>query len=267
MSKSSRTAGNRKPKILPVVLFALCAGVVVAAVVALVANKSEPRGQIAPAPLSSSNRSQSTSAPGSKNGLEDTPLPEDPVQLVNLGNQMLQRGDLTQAMRIYLEALKKNPEDEEVHFNLGFVYARQRMTNEAIHQYEESLRIFPEYAEAHNNLGNLLVGQKKYDEAIDHFSEALKASPEDSSAMNNLGRALMAQGKTNEAIQHFEQAVQANTNYVEAHFNLGNAYLASGKEELAEAQYREVLRISPQAGPAVQAARTRIKGTRPPSTP
>jgi len=139
------------------------------------------------------------------------------------------------------------------------IYARSGMTNEAVKHYEESLRIFPDYAEAHNNLGNLLVAQHKYDQAMEHFSTALKVSPENSSAMNNLGRALAAQGKTREAVPHFVDAIGANTNYLEAHFNLGNAYLSLGSNDLAETQYREVLRINPELGPAIEGARTRLK--------
>src|SRR6476620_8585806 len=44
------------------------------------------------------------------------PLPEDPSALVNIGNDLLKRGRAAEAIRVYQEALKKTPEDEEVHF-------------------------------------------------------------------------------------------------------------------------------------------------------
>src|SRR2546425_11357528 len=98
MSRNNRTT-DRKPQVLPVVLLALCAGVAIAAVVALLSGKSKTRTSVAPPPLSSATTVVDPITP------ELPPLPDDPVQLVNLGSEMLQRGYLTQATRVYLEAL------------------------------------------------------------------------------------------------------------------------------------------------------------------
>src|SRR5436309_15909179 len=116
MSRNNRTT-DRKPHVLPVVVFAICAGVAIAAVVALLSDKSKRQARVAPPPVAGTATAADLTAP------ELPPLPDDPVQLVNLGSEMLQRGYLTQATRVYLEALKKNPDDADVHFNLGFAYA------------------------------------------------------------------------------------------------------------------------------------------------
>jgi Tfp pilus assembly protein PilF len=258
MSQNKRKANpERRRKTVALSVLCVCAVVLVGAMALLWT--APPSKQSAGGRLTSTSNATPPASGSVTNTPDLPPLPDDPVQLVNLGNEMLQRGLLPEATKIYLEALKKNSEDEEVHFNLGFAYARQKMTNEAIHHYEESLRVFPDYAEAHNNLGNLLVGQRKYEEAIEHFTTALKLSPENSSAMNNLGRALAGKGKPAEAIPHLLEAISLNTNYLEAHFNLANVYVATGSNELAEAEFREVLRINPDFAPLVESARARGK--------
>src|SRR6266850_4754717 len=254
MSKNKRKAPAEHRRTMALGLFFLCAAIAIGAVGLLLSDKGNLAANSNPQPASTNLISTPTNRVS-----ELPPLPDDPAKLLNIGNTMLERGYPAEAIRIYLEALKKNPEDEEAHFSLGFAYLRQQMTNEAIKHYEESLRIFPDYAEAHNNLGNIFVGQRKYDQAIEHFSAALKLSPENSSAMNNLGRALAFQGKTKEAIPHFQAAIRVTTNYLEAHFSLANAYLSLTNSELADAEYREVLRIDPQFGPRVEAARMQIQ--------
>jgi len=260
MSKPNR--GNQRPALA-------LAAVIICAIVAI--------GGIAVLIRDHLNAWRSASAPGTStvsqtpvvaltNVLTNTtpsepdlpPLPEDPSALVNIGNDLVKRGRVTEAIHVYQEALKKTPDDEEVHFNLGFAYSRLGKTNEAIAAYEQALQRLPDYAEAHNNLGNILVAQGKYPEAIQHFEAALKSSPEDSSAMNNLGRVLAMQNKTREAIPHFQDAIRISTNYIEAHFNLANSWLSLGSNDLAESEFQEVLRINPQAGPAIETAKRRI---------
>src|SRR5687768_841838 len=112
-------------------------------------------------------------------------LPDDPVQLLNYGTELLHMGRYPEAVQLYSKALKINPEDEEAHFNLGVAYAKMGRTNDAMHHYEDALKIFPDYPEAHNNLGNILVAQGKTAEGVQHYYLALKAQPEYTSAMNN----------------------------------------------------------------------------------
>src|SRR5439155_90082 len=99
-------------------------------------------------------------------------MPEDPVELLNYGTALLDRGWINEAIALYSKALEKNPEDEEVHFNLAYAYTKKGKTNEAMEHYDQALKLFPDYVEAHDNLGNLLVGQEKYAEAMEHFSMA-----------------------------------------------------------------------------------------------
>jgi len=190
----------------------------------------------------------------------DDLLPDNPVQLLNYGTQLLNEGNVVGAVDLYSRALKLNPEDEEAHFNLAYAYTRLGRTNDAIKHYEDALKIFPDYTEAYNNLGNIYLAQKKYDQAIEKFSAALKISPESSSALNNLGRCLAEQGKTSEAIQYFSDAVRINPKYLEAHFNLGNAYANEGRHAEAIIEFNEVLRLRPNFPPAARAlARSKEK--------
>ena len=55
---------------------------------------------------------------------EEFVYPEDPVELVNIGNQLLAEGRAATAIPFYARALDKTPQDEEVHFNLAYAFSR-----------------------------------------------------------------------------------------------------------------------------------------------
>jgi tetratricopeptide (TPR) repeat protein len=128
---------------------------------------------------------------------------------------------------------------------------KQGKLDEAVSLFREALKINPEFKEAYNNLGIALLSQGKLDEAISQFREALKINPEYVNARYNLGTLLANQGKLDEAMSHFREALRLNPKFVEAYNNLGLLLASQGRIEEAIVQYREVLRIDP-ASPGVQ---------------
>jgi tetratricopeptide (TPR) repeat protein len=184
------------------------------------------------------------------------------MRLQNAANELLAAGKIADAVRLYEQAAKDSPDDEEIHFSLGYAYAKAGRIPDAIRSYERALEVFPDHAEAHNNVGNLLVGLGKFDDAIAHFTAILKMNPESANALNNLGRCLAQQGKTKEAIAQFSEAVRLKPSYVEARCNLAAALLQQGRTLEASAQYTEALRISPGFPPAL-AGKKRLQGAKP----
>ena len=169
---------------------------------------------------------------------------------INHGTALLAQGKPDEALQALSEALKINPNDEDVHYDLGLVLTRLGRTAEAIEQYQQSLKIFPRYVEAHNNLGNLLMRAGRNDEAIQHFEQALQIMPDFASAHNNLGTALERAGRTNEATLHFERAIQIDPDYWQARFNVALNRFADGRLEDARTELKEVLRRQPDFAPA-----------------
>ena len=193
-------------------------------------------------------------------------LTNDPSTLVDQGTALFYKGDMEGAAGKYSQALKLNPEDEEIHFNMARACTVLGRTNEAILHYMEALRILPEYAEAHNNLGNLLVALRRHPEALEHFSAALKANPENSSALNNLGRCLAEMGQTKEAAVQFSEAVRLHPDYLEAHFNLASAQASLGNFEEAIRELEKVLQLEPDFVPAKEALQ-RVRAKQAKKTP
>jgi tetratricopeptide (TPR) repeat protein len=118
----------------------------------------------------------------------------------NLGNALLVKGQMDQAIEQYQEALRLKPGSAAAHYNLGNALGMKGQVEEAIRQCQEAIRLKPDHAEARNRLSYLqtdyskalgsmastLAGQGKYAEAIRFYQAALKAQPHQEGALNNL---------------------------------------------------------------------------------
>jgi tetratricopeptide (TPR) repeat protein len=162
-----------------------------------------------------------------------------------LGNVLLQRGNVDEAITQYQKALQIEPDYAEAHDNLGTLFVRMGRVEEGIAQFQKALRIQPDYAGAHDNLGAALLQTGKVDEAIAQFQKALQTMPESAGAYCNLGAALLQKGKVEEAISQFQMALQIDPDHAEAHNNLGNALARLGKADEAIAHLQKALQFQP----------------------
>jgi tetratricopeptide (TPR) repeat protein len=163
----------------------------------------------------------------------------------NLGNALLQKGSLDEAMGHFQMVLQIDPDNTDAHNNLGIALLRKGSVDEAIAQYQTALQIKPDSADAHNNLGNALLKKGSVDDAIAQYQTALQIKPDNADAHDNLGSALLQKGKVDEAIAQYQMALQIKPDYVLACYNLGIALLQKGRVDEAVAHFQEALQIKP----------------------
>ena len=96
----------------------------------------------------------------------------------NLGNALLQKGQVDEAIVHYQKALEIKPDYRGSPQQPWQRSAQKGQVDEAIAHYQKALQINPDYAEAHDNLGNALLQKGKVDEAITHYQKALQIKPD-----------------------------------------------------------------------------------------
>jgi protein O-mannosyl-transferase len=179
----------------------------------------------------------------------------------NLGNALLQKGDLNEARIEFQKTLEINPNYADAHYNLGVTLLQMGQMDEAMVEWQKALEINPDMADGQADLGNALLQNGKTDEAIDHYQKALKINPNYADAHNNLGFALFRKGQTDEAIEQYQKALAINPQYSEAHDNLAQALLLKGQVDEAVVQLQEVLQLNPHDSNALTfLAEARQKG-------
>jgi len=149
----------------------------------------------------------------------------------NLGNVLSRQGRTEDAIKLYLQALRINPDFEEAHNNLGLALKKNGHIEEAKEHYLQALRINPESEKTHLNLGNILYNQGRTEEAKEHYLQALKKNPESEEAHNNLAILLVHIGNIERAIAYFRKALQINPDYVPAKNNLKKVLMLMEKQK------------------------------------
>jgi protein O-mannosyl-transferase len=131
------------------------------------------------------------------------------------------------------------------HNNLGNDLMYRQRLDEAVPHFQKALEILPSYAEANNNLGFALANTDQWTSAIRYYQIALGTKPDYAKAHNNLAVALAVTGKTDEALGHFHEALRIDPDFADAHANLGHLLLQLGRRDEAAAELTEALRLKP----------------------
>jgi tetratricopeptide (TPR) repeat protein len=163
----------------------------------------------------------------------------------NLGNAMLEKGDLIAAEGNLRRAVELHPNRGETHVLLGLVSAKKGDLHEAIEEYKKALAIKPDLAVAHANLAAAWLQMGHLQEAEKHCRQALELNPDSGTAYVNLGLLKKRSGNLVEAISFYRKALEAEPYLAEAHHNLAVALDIEEKHGEALAHHRQAAALSP----------------------
>jgi tetratricopeptide (TPR) repeat protein len=146
---------------------------------------------------------------------------------------------------LFRHALAVTKGNYVAHNNLGNALLRKGQVDEAMAHYQKALAIQPDYELTHCNLGSALLQRGQVDEAIAHFQKALAVQPGLAVAHDQLGNALLQKGRVDEAMVHYQKALEGEPDFADAHINLASALLQKGQVREALAHCRAALKIQP----------------------
>ena len=139
-----------------------------------------------------------------------------------------------------------NTSNNYVAYNcLGDALLKKGQLDEAVVNFRKALEIYGDCPEAHANLGNAFVGKGKMTDAIASYREAIRVRPNYLSAHTNLGICLAKIGETDEALAEFREVLRIDRDFRDAHRNLAVVLWGLGRRDEAVAHLREVLRLKP----------------------
>ena len=168
--------------------------------------------------------------------------------------------------RYHQQALRLKPDYTDAHNNLGNTLLKKGQIEEAISQFQETLRLQPDYALAHDNLGVGLTRMGQWAEAIAHHRKALVLQPGATVSQNHLAWLLATCPQT--ALRNGAQAVELareaerlsgakNPDYLDT---LAAAYAEAGQfPQAVEAAGRALALAVAQTNLNVEEIRARLK--------
>jgi len=168
--------------------------------------------------------------------------------LAGLAHQ--EKGELSEAERLYRQALELAPERPSVINNLAVVLLRSGRFFEAEPLCRKLLSIIPHDATAILNLGNCQLALKFPTEALGSFDRALVIRPGYVEALVGRGVALMDLGRLADALASYDAALASNRDSVEALCNRGVCLRRLQRFEEALSSYDQALATDPRCAEA-----------------
>ena len=146
---------------------------------------------------------------------------------------------------LYENALAVNPRSNLIRLNLGNALIDRGEVAKGMEQFRIALEVNPDYVDAHHNLGLALADTGRYSEAVAHYTEALRIRPDYAITHNRLAEALRAQGRNEQAADHFARAIEFGLESDQTHYDLANLLRARGDLPGAIHHYQRTLEIDP----------------------
>ena len=167
--------------------------------------------------------------------------------LEDLGNSLIQQGNLREGLEKLLEASRLDPENANIHNGLGLAYRDLGVYEKSIAHFKKALALQAEFPEAQNNLGTLYLLLREWDLGIDRFqmavSDILYKTPH--FAYNNMGLAYYNKGDYQKAIENYQKALRFFPSYSLCYENLARAYEAIDSFQVAIESYKKSISYAP----------------------
>lgn len=154
------------------------------------------------------------------------------------GERLLVNGQVSEAMKVFRQAIAENAEDARAWLDLGLGHEAAGNSASAERAYRRAAEIDPQFAEALNNLGVLLREAGKIEEATSALERAVSLDPDLAAARFNLGLAYEDQGRFDDAERQYLATIEQLPSDPIPRINLAMMYLAAGRTDDAVAQLR-----------------------------
>lgn len=118
----------------------------------------------------------------------------------------VERGQHSDAIHMYDEAIKLKPDAAGVYYNRGVMKNQIGRFKEAIEDFDEAIRFAPFLAAAYSNRGYSKASLERFRDAINDYDKAIELAPALSIAYKNRALANARLGREQEAIADFKRA-------------------------------------------------------------
>jgi protein O-mannosyl-transferase len=204
-----------------------------------------------------------------------------PDMLNNLGNAYFLMGRVEDAMRVYAEAVQRDPNQPVALTNLGIMLAEKKRFKEAEGFYSRAVSVAPDYEAAYTAWAETLLRQGLFHGAWNKIETALLKNPENPVAFYFLGilhlqsktfkemprlpevpspdadytdpakefeETFLYKGDFESAFECFKKALERNPRFYLASIQWGVALSVMGRYEEAQKRFEEVLEYQPNNG-------------------
>jgi tetratricopeptide (TPR) repeat protein len=149
------------------------------------------------------------------------------------------------AEQYFRKTRRLEPRFPKIHESLGELLLRRGALAEAIQTLQSALAHDPYSWISHYLLGMAYAGMYDWKNAYEHFASAIEMDPNEPSAWHMCGEVLLSLHQLDEAEQYLRKALELNPQFTDAVVNLGYVYLKRGDPENAIEWFERALSLDP----------------------
>lgn len=170
--------------------------------------------------------------------------PEEAEYANNSGNCRLRLREARLALKDFEKAVTLEPDRPLYRFNLGLAHMHLNEPEKAAGRFNEAVRLDDDFAPAWAHLGLVYYHGKKLKEAESAWEKAA-ALEKNAEVENNLGMVCMERGELDRAEKRFRRAIEIDGNFILSHYNLGVLYQKRNDSARAEKAYSSAIALDP----------------------
>lgn len=157
-------------------------------------------------------------------------------RLMASGRGYLEKGDATNAVRDYKQAVKVAPESIDAHLNLANAFLLANDSQGAVGECERAIELDQNDAAAYYLMGCARLRENQPEKAVQAFQQSQRIDPAVDALTFQLGLAQARAGHLEDAIGQFETLLQFQADHPSAHYQLSRLYQQAGRADEAAAQ-------------------------------
>jgi tetratricopeptide (TPR) repeat protein len=175
-----------------------------------------------------------------KNAIKKDPQSENLELALTLVLQ--ERGKFSEAEAIFKKRLEKDPTNQSTLFSYAVLLHEMSKENESLELMQQLIKVNPQHAEALNFIAySLAESEQELDRALDLVNRAIQIKPENSYFLDTRGWIYYKQKHFSLAREDLEKAAKLSNFDPEIAEHLGDLYLALGRKSEAIQTYRSAL--------------------------
>lgn len=174
-----------------------------------------------------------------KKGLED-------------GNKLFNEGKYNEAIAVFNDLVKKNPEAYIIYLNIGNCYFKMEDYIKAEESYRKVLEKDPKNVNAIIGIGNSLLNRGEKEEALNWYRKIEFEKIQDEIVLYNLGNSFYENSQFEEAEKFYKKAVELKRDFLDAIYQLGLTYTSLTKYQEAIQTFEEYLKYDSESERANQ---------------
>lgn len=173
---------------------------------------------------------------------------EKPVEpsLLQKGTDKLNAGQYEDAIKLFNEAIAKQPDNPVVYYYRGFCLYKTGQQDPALADFLKSLEIDPELTISLAEAGKIYAKKNQLDEAVKYYKKAYELGITDDVALYNYGVCLYGLGNNEEALKVYEKLLSLDPNYADAYYQVGLIYVGLGDNAKAKENLQKFLELDPE---------------------